>query len=143
LFRACRWSVCWRDPGSFAYAALIKEAQDAARGLGIKLLVQAGGAERDIDAAFAKFAQQPVGALLVNPSTYFNWDRRDQIVRLAAGQAIPAIYSVRPWVTTGGLMSYGTVLTDTYHQVGIYAAKTSKVLTSLTCRSSSLLGLNS
>jgi putative ABC transport system substrate-binding protein len=111
------------DPGSLAYAGLIKEAQDAARGLGIKLLVQAGATERDIDAAFTKFAQQRIRGLLVNPSPFFTWHRRDQIVGLAAREAIPAIYSVRHWTTAGGLMNYGVNLSDTYHQVGIYAAK--------------------
>jgi putative ABC transport system substrate-binding protein len=111
------------DPKSLGYAALIKEAQDAARGLGIKLMVQAGGTEHDIDAAFAKFAQQRIRALLVNPSPFFTWHRCDQIVGLAARYAIPAIYSVRRWTTAGGLMNYGINLSDTYHQVGIYTAK--------------------
>jgi putative ABC transport system substrate-binding protein len=111
------------DNKNLAYAALRKEVQDAARGLGLRLLVQAASSEREIDAAFAALAQQQVRALLVNPSPHFTWNRRDQIVALAARHAIPAIYPVRRWVAAGGLMSYGVALADNYHQVGTYAAK--------------------
>jgi putative ABC transport system substrate-binding protein len=111
------------DPKNLAYAGQRKEAQDAARALGIKLLVQTAGSEGEIDAAFAAFAQQQVRALLVNPSPYFIWSRRDQIVALAARHAIPTMYPVRRFVAAGGLMSYGTILSDIYHQVGLYTAK--------------------
>jgi putative ABC transport system substrate-binding protein len=60
---------------------------------------------------------------MVSPSPYYTWDRRDQIIGLAVRHAIPAIYSERRWVAAGGLMSYGTSLSDTYHRVGIYTAK--------------------
>ena len=95
----------------------------AARPLGLKLSVVTGSSEREIDAAFATLAQQQVRALLVVPSPDYIWRRRDQIVTLAARNAIPTIYPVRSMVAAGGLMSYGTILTDTYHQVGLYAAK--------------------
>jgi putative tryptophan/tyrosine transport system substrate-binding protein len=111
------------DPKNLAYASQRKEAQDAARALGIKLLVVTGNTERDIDAAFAALVQQQVRALMVGASPDFTWRRREQIVALAARHAIPAIYPVRRMVAAGGLMSYGTILTDTYHQVGLYTAK--------------------
>jgi putative ABC transport system substrate-binding protein len=111
------------DPKNLAYASQRKEAQDAARALGIKLLVVTGGTEGEIDAAFAALVQQQVRALMVGASPDFTWRRREQIVALAARHAIPAIYPVRRMVAAGGLMSYGTILTDTYHQVGLYTAK--------------------
>jgi putative ABC transport system substrate-binding protein len=79
--------------------------------------------ERDIDAAFATLVQQQARALMVGASPYFTWNRRDQIVALAARHAIPAIYPVCRFVAAGGLMSYGAILSDTYHQVGVYAGK--------------------
>jgi len=111
------------DPKNLAYAGLRKEAQDAARSLGIKLQVQTANSEREIDTAFASFAQQQIRALLVAASPEYTWRRCDQIVALAAKYTIPAIYPVRRMVAAGGLMSYGAVLNDTYHQVGIYTAK--------------------
>jgi putative tryptophan/tyrosine transport system substrate-binding protein len=111
------------DNKNLAYAALRKEAQDAARGLGLRLSVQTASSEREVDAAFAALAKQQIRALLVNPSPYFSWNRRDQIVALAARYRIPAIYSVRRWTAAGGLMNYGVALADNYHQVGTYTAK--------------------
>ena len=111
------------DPKNLAYAGLRKEAQDAARSLGIKLQVLTANSEREIDTAFASFAQQQIRALMVAASPEYTWRRCDQIVALAAKYAIPAIYPVRRMVAAGGLMSYGAVLNDTYHQVGIYTAK--------------------
>jgi len=111
------------DRLSVAYPGQRKEAQDAARSLGVKLSVQGAGNAREVEAAFAALAQQQVRALMVAPSSNFTWNLRDQIVALAARYAIPAIYSVRRWTAAGGLMNYGADLTDSYHQVGVYAAK--------------------
>jgi putative ABC transport system substrate-binding protein len=111
------------DTKNLAYASQRKEAQDAARALGIKLLVVTASSEPDIDAAFATLVQQQARTLMVSASPYFTWNRRDQIVALAARHAIPAIYPVRRFVAAGGLMSYGAILSDTYHQVGVYAGK--------------------
>jgi ABC-type uncharacterized transport system substrate-binding protein len=111
------------DPKNLAYAGLRKEAQDAARSLGIKLQVQTANSAGELDTAFANFAQQQIRALMVAASPEYTWRRCDQIVALAAKYAIPAIYPVRRMVASGGLMSYGAVLNDTYHQVGIYTAK--------------------
>jgi putative ABC transport system substrate-binding protein len=77
---------------------------------------------RDIDAIFANFAQKPVDALVVGPSPFFN-NRRVQIVTLAAYHKVPAIYAFRDSAEAGGLMSYGTNLTDAHRQLGVYAGR--------------------
>ncbi|MGE0035985.1 MAG: ABC transporter substrate-binding protein [Xanthobacteraceae bacterium] len=111
------------DRNSPFNASQRRETQDAARTLGVKLLLLPAGTERDIDTAFATMEKQKVGALLVSASPYFTWNRRSQILELAARSAIPAIYPLQEWVTSGGLMSYGPDLTETYRLVGIYTGK--------------------
>jgi len=111
------------DPKSQSYGSQRKEAQDAARALGIKLVFLTAASEREIDAAFADIAQQRIRALMVGPSAYFIWSRREQILGLAARHAIPAIYSLRDWTAAGGLMSYGPIVSDTYRRLGVYAGK--------------------
>jgi len=96
--------------------------QAAARSLGQQILVLNAGGDREIDTAFATIAQQRVAALLVASDPLF-FDRRDQLIALAARQAIPAAYYLRAFSQAGGLLSYGNNLTDMYRQVGIYAGR--------------------
>jgi putative ABC transport system substrate-binding protein len=99
-----------------------REAQDAARALGMRIDVHGASTESEIDATFATLGQQRADALVVAADPFFT-SRRDQIVALAARLALPAIYSVREWAVAGGLISYSTSLTDAYLQQGIYAGR--------------------
>ena len=67
-------------------------------------------------------SQTQAGTLVVSADPFFN-SRRDQIVTLAARYAIPAIYEGREYAVAGGLASYGTSLSEAYHQVGVYTAR--------------------
>jgi putative ABC transport system substrate-binding protein len=96
--------------------------QTAARSLGQQILVLNANDGREIDFAFVTIAQQRVAALLVASDPLF-FDRRDQLVALAARQAIPAIYYLRAFPQAGGLLSYGNSLTDMYRQVGTYTGR--------------------
>jgi putative tryptophan/tyrosine transport system substrate-binding protein len=98
------------------------DAQAAAERLGKKLVVFKARAERDLDTAFATFVQQKVEAVLVESDPFF-LARREQVVALAARHALAAIYAFREFATVGGLMSYGTSLSNAYHQAGVYAAR--------------------
>jgi putative tryptophan/tyrosine transport system substrate-binding protein len=96
--------------------------QTAARSVGQQIFVLNANDGREIDDAFATIAQQRVAALLVASDPLF-FDRRDQLVALAARQAIPAIYYLRAFPQAGGLLSYGNSLTDMYRQVGTYTGR--------------------
>ena len=96
--------------------------QAAARSVGQQLLVLNADGGREIDIAFATIAQQGVAALLVASDPLF-FDRRDQLIALAARQAISAIYYLRAFSEAGGLLSYGNALTDMYRQVGTYTGR--------------------
>ena len=78
--------------------------------------------EQDIHGAFRKLAQSRASALLAGADPFFA-GRREQLATLAAHHAIPAIYANREDAVAGGLMSYGTSLSDTYRQAGIYTGR--------------------
>jgi putative tryptophan/tyrosine transport system substrate-binding protein len=100
----------------------LRDVQAAAGSLGLKLHVLRAGTESEIDNAFATMMRERADAVLVTADPFFT-SRRDQIVALAARYAIPAIYELREYAAAGGLMSYGTSLTDGYRQVGVYTGK--------------------
>jgi putative ABC transport system substrate-binding protein len=99
-----------------------RNARVAARALGLQILTLNAGSERDFDAVFAAFAQRGAGALLFTGSALFT-GQRDRLVALAARHRIPTMYVLREFVTAGGLMSYGTSITDAYRLAGVYAGR--------------------
>jgi putative tryptophan/tyrosine transport system substrate-binding protein len=99
-----------------------RDAQAAAEKLGKKLVVVRAGTERDLDTSFTTFIQEKVEAVLVESDPFF-LARREQIVALAARHSLPAIFAFREFATVGGLMSYGTSLSNSYHQAAVYAGK--------------------
>jgi putative ABC transport system substrate-binding protein len=111
------------NPNAASAEALTKETTAAASAIGVHAdLVQARDA-REIESAFTTFVHNRTEALLVLPDTFFASSGRAQIVTLAAGHRIPAIYTVREYVEAGGLMSYGPSLREPYHQLGVYTAR--------------------
>jgi ABC-type uncharacterized transport system substrate-binding protein len=98
------------------------DAQEAARILGRQLLVLNAGTPSEIDAAFATMRKQRVGALFVGADPFLS-SRRQQIVALAARDAIPDVYTNREFVEEGGLMSYGNDTADGYVRAGVYVGR--------------------
>ena len=96
--------------------------QTAARTLGLQTYVVNADTQREVGAAFATFVEQRIGALVVAADPFFN-SQRAELVALAARHAIPAIYEWREFAAAGGLMSYGTIISDAYRQAGVYAGR--------------------
>jgi putative ABC transport system substrate-binding protein len=99
-----------------------REAEQAARVLGVRLLSITASNASEIDAAFAMLVEEGSGALLMGDDATFN-ARRDQIVSLAARHAVPAIYPYREFTAVGGLMSYGASLPEAFRIVGVYTGR--------------------
>jgi putative tryptophan/tyrosine transport system substrate-binding protein len=100
----------------------VREAQAAARAMGLQIRVLNAGSGKEIDAAFATIAHERPDALLVAAGPPFA-TRRVQLAQLAAYHRIPAVYAVRYFVEVGGLATYGASLTDAYRQVGVYSGR--------------------
>jgi putative ABC transport system substrate-binding protein len=96
--------------------------QAAARTLGVQLVAQNASNEPEIDAAFATFVEQRVGAVTFAADAVFN-ARRAQLIALAARHALPVMYFYREFANDGGLMSYGGFDTDAYRLAGVYAGR--------------------
>jgi putative ABC transport system substrate-binding protein len=110
------------DPQLPEAASTVSDAQEAARILSRQLLVLNASTPSEIDAAFATIRQQSVGALFVGADPFLS-SRRQQVVALAARDAIPTIYTNREFVEDGGLISYGNNTADGYIRAGVYAGR--------------------
>jgi putative ABC transport system substrate-binding protein len=97
-------------------------APEAARGLGLHLSILSASNERELGLAFASIAQQRADALLISGSPFFD-SRREQLVALAAAQAVPAIFDTRDYAEAGGLASYGPDYTIGYREAGVYVGR--------------------
>ena len=110
------------NPTNPAVKAQNREAETAARSLGLSLTVLNATTPNEIAAAFATVVERRIGALAIDADSLF-FLQRDQLAALAARHAVPAIYPAREYVEAGGLMSYGARLSDTLRLVGSYAGR--------------------
>ena len=110
------------NPDNLTAEAATRDLQAAARGIGQNALVLNARNERDLDTAFATLVEKRAGAVVVADDAIF-MNRREKIVTLAAGHAVPAIYGRREYPVAGGLMSYGASTVDQYRQSGLYVGR--------------------
>jgi putative ABC transport system substrate-binding protein len=110
------------NPTSPTAAIYSRDAEAAARGLGLGLQVLRASTESEIDAAFTNLVQLHAGALVITADGLFN-SRRETLASLALNRAVPTIYQGRPFVVAGGLLSYGADIADQYRLVGEYTGR--------------------
>jgi putative ABC transport system substrate-binding protein len=103
-------------------ASVARTVGEMAPALTLQLRVLNAGADQEIHAAFASLIEQRIGLLILGADPFF-LGRRDLFVALAARHKVPAIYFAREFVTAGGLMSYGTSISDAYRRAGVYTGK--------------------
>jgi putative ABC transport system substrate-binding protein len=119
---ATRFALLGNSANTAVTSATLADAEAAARSLGLQIQAYGASTSREIDVAFAALLRERPDALLVAPDGFFI-SRRVQLTSLATRHALPAAYSVREYVEVGGLMSYGTSISDMYRQVGDYAGR--------------------
>jgi putative tryptophan/tyrosine transport system substrate-binding protein len=102
--------------------AVSRETQAAAHMLGVQLHVLHASAEREFDTVFAQVAQLHAEALVISPDPFF-FSRCKQLGALTLGHASLAIAPYREFAAAGGLMSYGTNITELFRQVGGYTGR--------------------
>jgi putative ABC transport system substrate-binding protein len=98
------------------------DIQEAARSLDLEVILINARNEADIEAAFAMLASKGAGGLVVvSDATMF--DHRALIATLAARRAVPTIYPLRDFVTAGGMVSYGSSVTDAFRLQGVFVGQ--------------------
>jgi putative ABC transport system substrate-binding protein len=100
----------------------LRDAKAAALAIGLEIQILNASTSQEINAAFATLARERPGALFVNIDPFFT-TRRVQLVHLASHHRVPATYPGRQFVEVGGLMSYGSNVTDAWRQVGAYTGR--------------------
>jgi putative tryptophan/tyrosine transport system substrate-binding protein len=111
------------NPSNTALAETItKELEAAARTLGVQLHVLHASSKRELDTALATLVQLRAGALVIGADALFN-SRSEQLAELTIRHRVPAIYQFREFVSTGGLMAYGSTVLDTYRPLGVYTGR--------------------
>jgi putative tryptophan/tyrosine transport system substrate-binding protein len=110
------------NPKNSLAEGMIRDVQKAANAKGVQLPILKAGTENEIDAAFATLVQMQAGGLVVGTDALFGI-RREQLVALVSRHGVPTIFWRREFAAEGGLISYGSSLTGTLRQVGVYAGR--------------------
>jgi putative ABC transport system substrate-binding protein len=110
------------NPGNPGHAVAIRNVNDAARALGVQLLLLEAPGPGELNSAFAAMLKERVVALLVVTDPVFI-AHRAQLADLAARNRRPAMYTIRDFVDAGGLMSYGPSLVAQYRRAAVFVDK--------------------
>jgi putative tryptophan/tyrosine transport system substrate-binding protein len=100
----------------------VRNAEAAVKLLGMRLRVFEVSSASDLDAAFATVAQEHIDAVHIGVDGLFGTNRT-RLIGLAARYRVPTSYPWREFTVEGGLMNYGAIIREQFHQVGSYAAR--------------------
>jgi putative tryptophan/tyrosine transport system substrate-binding protein len=110
------------NPDLATTASQSKDIEMAARALGLQVRIWHASTEGEIETVFTSLPQIQAGGLVIGANAFF-FSRRDQLVGLAARYSVPTVYPWREAVVAGGLMSYGSNVTDAYRTAGNYVGR--------------------
>ena len=110
------------NPTTPAAETITRDAQAAARALGLQLHVLYASSDHEFESVFATMAQLGAGALVIGADPFFT-NQSQQLAELAARHALPTIYEFRAFAAAGGLISYGSSIADAYRLAGVYTAR--------------------
>ncbi len=113
------------NPTNPSHAGYRRETQAAARVLGLTLQPVEVRDAREIEGAFASMTRERAGALLVLPDSV-TLAHRARVVDLVAKSRLPAMYGLREFVDAGGLMAYGSSLSDIFRRAAVFVDKVLK-----------------
>jgi len=119
--KSSRVAVLW-NPANPGNAPQLREAEAAARTLGVRLQPLEARNPNDFDGAFAAMTRQQAGALIVLVDSMLN-DHRTRIADLAAKSRLPAVYGLPEHAEAGGLMAYGASRSDLFRRAATYVDK--------------------
>jgi putative ABC transport system substrate-binding protein len=100
----------------------IGNAREAARAIGLQVQVLSASSAREFELVFATLIEKHAGALIIGGSALF-LSKCDQLVALARSHALPVLSPWRKATMAGGLMSYGTSISDAYRLTGVYVGR--------------------
>jgi putative tryptophan/tyrosine transport system substrate-binding protein len=101
----------------------IKDATEATRLLGQRLHVLNTSTVEELDTAFATMSERKIGSYVVSTDPFFGFVGQQRLLELSTRYRIPGAFNARREMSSGGLMSYGPVLADTWRQAGVYAGR--------------------
>ena len=111
-----------QNPNNPSAKEQAKEVQAAASALGVRVHILHASNNDELDAVFAGFGKLRAGGLVIPAEAFFD-SHRDRIVALARRHAVTTICPWRDYVVAGGLISYGSSLTDSYRRAGLYSGR--------------------
>ncbi len=110
------------NPARSNAEAEARDMQSAARKLGLQLHILYASTEHDFDKVFATSVQLRAGGIVISGDPFFN-TRSEQLAAMAVRYAVPAIYQFHEFAAAGGLASYGSSITNTHREAGVYTSR--------------------
>jgi putative tryptophan/tyrosine transport system substrate-binding protein len=113
------------NPTGFNAELLSNDLQRAAKALGVQLHILNASRERDFDRVFADLVQLRAEGLVIGADPFFN-AHVQELATLALRHRMPTVYQFREFAAAGGLMSYGSSVTELFHLAGVYTGRVLK-----------------